>query len=170
MPSFRVEHEFQCSQDCYWERVFFDEEYNRRLFRDELHFPEWREVEKKDEGPRVLRLVRALPPFGDLPGPLKALIGDGVGYEERGVYDRSAHRYEAKVQPNRLADKVTVAVSMTTEELGEHRCKRLVTGSVTARIPFVGGILEQRMISDLSRSYAKSADFTNRFLAEKGWS
>jgi hypothetical protein len=170
MPSFRLEHTFECSQDCYWDRVFFDEEYNRRLFFDELHFTEWREVEKKDEGNRVLRLVRALPPFGDLPAALKTLIGDGVGYEERGVYDKSAHRYEAKVQPNRLADKVAVTVTMTTEPLGEHRCKRLVNGSVTARIFVVGAVLEQRMISDLSRSYAKSADFTNRFLAEKGWS
>lgn len=170
MPSFHLEHEFECSEDCYWEKVFFDEEYNRRLFLDELHFPEWRELEKKDEGPRILRLIRALPPIGDLPGALKAVVGDGAGYEERGVYERSTHRYEAKVTPNRLADKVKVEVSMTTAVLGEHRCKRLVTGSVTARIFMVGALLEQRMISDLSRSYAKSAEFTNRFLAEKGWS
>jgi hypothetical protein len=170
MPSFRVEHTFECSEDCYWDRVFFDEEYNRRLFYDELHFTEWRELEKKDEGPRVLRLVRAKPPLGDLPGALKAVVGDSVGYEERGVYERSTHRYEAKVQPNRLADKVSVSVTMATERLDEHRCKRWVTGTVTARIAFVGGILEQRMIGDLSRSYAKSAEFTNRFLAEKGWS
>ncbi len=170
MPSFRLEHEFQCGEDTFWEKVFFDEEYNRRLFHDELHFPAWRELEKKDEGPRVLRLVRAQPPLGDLPGALKAVVGDGVGYEERGVYDRSTHSYDAKVQPNRLADKVTVTVTMKTERLDDHRCKRLVTGTVTARIAFVGGILEQRMISDLSRSYVKSADFTNRFLAEKGWS
>jgi hypothetical protein len=170
MPSFRLEHEFPCSEDCYWERVFFDEEYNRRLFYDELHFPEWRELEKKDEGPRVLRHVRALPPIGDLPGALKAVVGDGVGYEERGIYDRSTRSYDAKVQPNRLADKVTVAVMMKTERVDEHRCKRLVTGTVTARIPFVGGILEQRMIGDLTRSYVKNADFTKRFLAEKGWS
>jgi hypothetical protein len=114
--------------------------------------------------------VRAVPPLKDLPGALKAVIGDGVGYEERGVYDRSTHRYEAKVKPNKLADKVTVTVTIATERVDEHRCKRVVNGSVTARIAFVGGILEQRMISDLSRSYAKSAEFTNRFLAEKGWS
>jgi hypothetical protein len=31
----------------------------------------------------------------------------------------------------------------------------------------IGGMLEQRMMSDLTRSYEKSAIFTNRFVAEK---
>jgi hypothetical protein len=58
---------------------------------------------------------------------------------------------------------------MSTESLSEKRCRRIVTGTVTAKIFMVGAILEQKMIADLTRSYAKSADFTNRFLAEKGW-
>jgi hypothetical protein len=168
MPSFRLEHDFECSEDTYWERVFFDEEYNRRLFNDELRFPEWKVLDQKDEGSRVVRNLRARPPIDDLPGPLKAVVGDGAGYEERGVYERSSHRYEAKVTPNRLADKVTVTLAMTTEKLGDERCRRVVTGSVTAKIFMVGALLEQKMIADLTRSYEKSAVFTNRFLSEKG--
>jgi len=169
MPSFRIEHTFECTQATFWEKVFFDEEYNRRLFYDELHFVEWTELDRKDEGPRVTRYVRALPPLGDLPGPLKAVIGDGAGYEERGVFDRATNRYEAKVKPNRLSDKVTVELAFNTEPLPEDRCKRIVNGSVTARIFAIGGLFEQRMISDLRRSYEKNAAFTNRFVAEKGW-
>jgi hypothetical protein len=170
MPSFRLEHAFDCSEDTYWEKVFFDEEYNRRLFYDELRFPEWRVLEEKDEGARRIRNLRAQPPIEDLPGPLKAVVGDGAGYEERGVYDRATHRYEAKVTPNRMADRVTVTLTMSTEKLGEKRCKRIVTGSVTAKIFVVGALLEQKMIADLTRSYDKSAVFTNKFVAEKGLS
>lgn len=169
MPSFRVEHTFECSQNTYWEKVFFDEEYNRRLFIDDLHFPEWRVIDQKDDGKKVVRVVRAQPPVGDLPGPLKAVVGDGAGYEEHGTYDRATHRCESKVIPNRLADRITVAVTTATEPLGDERCKRVVSGSVTAKIFMVGALLEERMISDLKRSYQKSADFTNKFLAEKGW-
>jgi hypothetical protein len=168
MPSFRVAHDFECSASTYWEQVFFDEEYNRRLFHDELRFPEWRELEKKDEGTRIVRLVRAQPPIENLPGPLKSVVGDGAGYEERGVYDRGTQRYEATVIPNRLADRISVTLTMSTESLGEKRCRRVVAGSVTAKVFMVGALLEQRMIADLTRSYAKSADFTNRFVAEKG--
>jgi hypothetical protein len=117
----------------------------------------------------VRRLVRATPPLGDLPGPLKAAIGDSAGYEERGVYDRKTNRYEARVLPNRLGDKVTVELAFSTAALEGERCRRTVDGTVVARVFAIGGLLEQRMIADLRRSYEKSADFTNRFVAEKGW-
>ncbi len=168
MPSFRAEHVFECSQNTFWEKVFFDAEYNRRLFYDELHFAEWSELEQKDEGPRVLRFVRATPPTPDLPGPLKAALASGAGYEERGVFERATNRYEARVKPNSLPDRVSVELSFRTEPIGDDKCRRIVDGKVTARVMFVGGLLEQRMISDLQRSYEKSAGFTNRFVAEKG--
>lgn len=168
MPSFRVEHVFDCSQTTFWEKVFFDAEYNRRLFYDELHFSEWKELEQKHDGERVHRFVRALPPTPDLPGPLKAALGNGVGYEERGVFDRSTNRYEARVRPNSLGDRVDVELSFRTEPMGEQKCRRIVDGKVSARVMLVGGMLEQRMITDLTRSYEKSAVFTNRFVAEKG--
>jgi len=170
MPTFRVENVFECSQTTFWEKVFFDADYNRRLFYDELHFVEWKELERKDEGTRVERFVRALPPLADLPGPLKAVIGDGAGYEERGVFDRSTNRYQAAVKPNRLADKLTVELAFSTVPITETSCRRIVDGSVSAKIFAVGGMLEQRMISDLKKSYEKSAAFTNKFVAEKGWS
>jgi hypothetical protein len=169
MPSFRVENVFECSESTFWEKVFFDAEYNRRLFYDELHFAEWRELEHKDEGERVHRFVKAQPPMGDLPGPLKAAIGDGAGYEERGVFVRATRRYDANVRPNVLGDKVTVTLIFRTEPIDEKRCRRIVDGTVVARVIFIGSMLEQRMCQDLSRSYEKSATFTNRFLSEKGW-
>ena len=169
MPSFRVDNVFNCSQGTFWEKVFFDAEYNRRLFYDELHFADWRELEQKHEGDRVLRYVKATPPMADLPGPLRAAIGDGAGYEERGVFERAKNRYDARVQPNRLGDKVTVELAFRTEAMDDTHCRRIVDGTVVARIFMIGGMLEQRMMDDLKRSYEKSAVFTNRFVAEKGW-
>jgi hypothetical protein len=168
MASFRVENVFECSQSTFWEKVFFDAEYNRRLFYDELHFSEWRELEQTDEGERVRRRVKATPPIADLPGPLKAAIGDGAGYDETGVFERAKNRYDARVRPNVLGDKVTVELVFRTEPLDEQRCRRIVDGTVNARVMLIGGMLEQRMMDDLKRSYEKSAVFTNRFVAEKG--
>jgi len=168
MASFRMEHVFACNQTTFWEKVFFDAEYNRRLFYDELHFTEWNELEQKHEGERVHRFVRAVPPTPDLPGPLKAALGNGAGYEERGVFDRAKNRYEARVKPNSLGDRVGVELLFRTEPLDEQKCKRIVEATITARVMLVGGMLEQRMVTDLQRSYEKSAVFTNRFVAEKG--
>lgn len=168
MPEFRAEHTFNCSEETFWTKLFFDDEYNRRLFLERLKFAGWKVTKHQEAGDKVERIVEAIPPIGDLPGPLKAVVGEGAGYEERGTLDRGAHRYTAEVVPNRLADKIHVRIEISTVADGPERCKRIAKGSVTAKIFGVGGLLEKKMIADLEKSYAKSAEFTNAFVAEKG--
>ncbi len=168
MPGFRTDNLLECSEETYWEKVFLDDEYNRRLFFDELHFTEWRETERKQEGDKLRRVVKATPRIGDVPGALKAVIGEGIAYEERGLLTNGGRRYEAQASPNRMGDKVRVEITMSTAPAADGKCRLVVEGSVTARIFAVGGLLEQRMVQDLKRSYDKGAEFTNRFVAEKG--
>jgi hypothetical protein len=167
MPDFRVEHRFNCSEESFWSQVFFDQEYNRRLFLERLKFTGWREIKSEERDDQIHRVVEAVPQIGDLPGPLKAIVGEGVGYEERGVFDRKTHRYTATVVPNRMADKINVRIELSTVADGPDHCKRIAQGSVSAKIFGVGGLLEKKMIGDLEKSYAKSAEFTNAFVAEK---
>ena len=169
MPDFRYEHTFNCSEETFWTKIFFDEDYNRRLFVDRLKFSVWRVVKHEDRGNLVERVIEAAPPIGDLPGPLKAVVGDNAGYQEKSVLDRAARRYTTTVVPNRLADKINVKVEISTVADGPNRCRRIARGSVNVKMMFpVGGLLEKKMIGDLEKSYAKSADFTNEFIAEKG--
>lgn len=168
MPEFRVEHRFNCSEESFWSKVFFDGDYNRRLFLTYLKFTSWRELKTEERDDQVHRVLEAVPPLGDLPGALKAVVGEGAGYEERGVFDRKTKRYKATVVPNRLADKISVKIEISTVADGPEHCKRIAQGSVSAKIFGVGGLLEKKMISDLEKSYEKSATFTNAFVAEKG--
>ena len=169
MAELRVEHVFECNEETFWSKVFFDDEYNRRLFQDLLKFPVWRVAKTEDAGNEVRRTIEASPPIGDLPGPLKAVVGESAGYEERGVFDKSTRRYRVQVVPNRMSDKISVNVEMWTEPLGEKKCKRIAKATATAKIFGVGGMLEKKLLSDLERSYEKSAGFTNAFVAEKGY-
>ena len=168
MADARIEHTFNCSADTFWDKVFFDDDYNRRLFKEELRFPVWRELKREDLGNELYRVVEVVPHVGDLPGPLKAVVGEGIGYEEHGTLDKAKQRYRVEVKPNKLADKVSVRLEMFTEPISDKQCKRVVAVSVTAKIFGVGGMIEKRMLSDLEKSYAKSARFTNAFVAEKG--
>ncbi|MEO7035725.1 MAG: DUF2505 family protein [Polyangiaceae bacterium] len=167
MSEIRVEHVFKCSEETFWTKVFFDDEYNRRLFQEILKFPVWRVAKTEERGDEILRTIEASPPIGDLPGPLKAVVGDNAGYEERGVFNKKTRRYRVQVVPNRMADKISVVVEMWTEALGDGQCKRVAIATATAKIFGIGGMLEKKMLSDLERSYAKSASFTNTFVAEK---
>jgi hypothetical protein len=162
----RVDHTLECSEDVFWDRVFLDEEYNRTLFVENLKFTSWREAKRETKDGLLHRVVEAVPPIGEVPAALKAVIGQGAGYEERGVLDRAKKTYRIEVVPNRLADKIEVRLELTTLPVADYRCRRLVRGTVSAKIFAVGGLLEKKLVSDLEKSYAKSVDITNRFVRE----
>lgn len=168
MLELRVDHTLECSEDVFWDRVFLDDEYNRGLFVQYLKFTSWRELKSETRDGLLYRVVEAVPPVGEVPAALKAVIGQGAGYEERGVLDRQKKTYKIQVVPNRLADKIDVKLEFTTSPAGEGKCRRSVRGTISAKIPLVGGILEKKLLADLEKSYAKSVDYTNRFVKEKG--
>lgn len=168
MATLEVEHTFNCSEATFWDKVFLDPEYNERLFKTELKFPVCREVSREERGGALHRVVEVVPYVGELPGAIKAVVGEGIGYEERGVLDRNAKIYKVTVVPNKLAEKLSIKVDIWTVADGENKCRRKARADVTVKIFGVGGTIEKRMLSDLERSYQKSADFTNRFIAEKG--
>lgn len=168
MASLDIEHTFNCSEATYWDRIFLDPEYNERLFKTELKFPVWRELSREEKGGALHRVIEVVPYVGELPAALKAVVGEGIGYEERGVLDRNAKTYKVVVVPNKLADKLSVKVDLWTVADGDNKCRRKARAECSVKIFGVGGTIEKRMLSDLERSYTKSADFTNRFIAEKG--
>lgn len=170
MTQVRFEHTYECSEDTFWNQIFFDEDYNRRLYLEGLRFHEWREIERQDQGEALRRTVEVVPRIGDLPGPLKKVVGDGIRYKEIGNYDKNRRRYRIEVVPNSLADKLSVTGELFTEPLGEARCRRVFQGDVTAKIFGIGGMLEKRLIEDMQKSYARGAEFTNGYIREKGLS
>ena len=168
MATLEVQHSFNCSEATFWDRIFLDPEYNERLFKTELKFPVWREVSREERGGALHRVLEIVPYVGELPAALKAVVGEGIGYEERGILERAAGRYKVEVVPNRMAEKISVKVEMSTQADGDNRCRRKARAEAIVKIFGVGGAIEKRLLSDLERSYQKSADFTNRFIAEKG--
>jgi hypothetical protein len=167
MPDFRIEHTFNCSEETFWTKVFLDDEYNRQLFLERLKFSvcgcsrtttaatrssaSWRQPRRSATCPG-----RSSPSSATTPA-IRA-----------GLLDRGAKRYTATVVPNRLADKINVKIEISTVADGQNRCRRIARGSVNVKMMFpVGGLLEKKMIGDLEKSYAKSADFTNEFVTKK---
>jgi hypothetical protein len=166
MPQRRIEHTFECDADTFWSEVFFNDEYNQKLFLERLKFERWVVVERTETADGFRRVIEAVPSVGDLPGPIKALLENGVGYREEGEYSRSKSHYSVRVTPSSLADRVQVTGQMDVEDLGGGRCRRVYLADVTARVRFVGGMLEKRILDDIERSYEKSAKFTESWLRD----
>jgi Protein of unknown function (DUF2505) len=167
MKERRIEHTYDCSAELFWSQIFLDDEYNRKLFQDELHFSVWRVLRSEERGNELHRTIEATPPLGDLPGVLKKLLSEGLGYEEHGVLDRKNQRYRLEVKPRSLASKVTIQGELTTQPLSDHSCRRIYVARADARVLGVGGMIEQRLLDDIEKSYNASAVFTNRWIAER---
>ncbi|MEO8185308.1 MAG: DUF2505 family protein, partial [Deltaproteobacteria bacterium] len=84
------------------------------------------------------------------------------------VVDRGAQRYRLEVTPRSLASKLSISGELFTTPLTERSCRRTYVARVEARVFGVGGMIEDRLLTDIERSYAKAAVFTNRWITEHG--
>jgi hypothetical protein len=167
MSDARIEHLIQCSDDTFW-KLFFDAEFNRKLFYDELGFEAWKLVSLEDGESRIDRVVDVIPKMGDLPGPLKKLLEGGAGYRETASFDKAAKRMKIVVEPNSLQGKLHITGLLYTQPSGDGKCRRVYESNVVAKIFGLGGMIESRIQSDVKASHEKAAEFTNRWVKEKG--
>jgi len=161
-------HTYNVSEDTFWDKLFFDEEYNRRLYLEALKFHDWKVEKHEDRDTEVHRSINVAPRLGDLPGPMKKVLGDNIRYTEAGVLDKAKRRYKINIIPSALAGKLLVSGEMYTEPAGENQCRRVFEATVEVKVFGLGSMMEKRFVADLEKSYSVGAKFTNQFAAEKG--
>jgi hypothetical protein len=167
MTETRFEHQFSCSEATFWGKVFFDPEYNRRLFLEELKCPDYRLLELEETDEQIVRVHQISPRVAGVPGPISSLIGAGFSYVERDVFTRQSRRMNLVVTPSRLSSKLDIRGVYYTVAEGLHRCRRVFECQVVCKLPGVGGLLEKQIVSDMHRDYELTATFTERYLAEQ---
>jgi hypothetical protein len=166
MAERRIEHDFECSTETYWE-IFFSPEFNRSLFIERLRFERW-EITATEELPHGFRrTVEAVPPMRNLPGPIRAVLSKGTAYREEGEFDRERSVYEARAISYSLPEKLLVSNRIEVVARGEGRCRRIFEARVSAKIFGIGGLLEERVITDLQKSIDRAAEHTVGWLAKK---
>jgi len=166
MAERRFEQDFECSADTYWE-LFFSPEFNQSLFIERLRFERW-EITATSELPHGFRrTVEAVPPTRNLPGPLKAVLAKGTGYREEGEFDRTRSVYTVKAISHSLPEKLVVTSRIEVVPLGENRCRRIYDAGVKAKIFGIGGLLEERVLTDMQKSVERSAQHTVEWLAKR---
>jgi hypothetical protein len=165
MAERRIEHDFECSTDTYWD-IFFSPEFNRSLFVERLRFERW-EITSTETLPHGFRrAVEAIPPAGNLPGPIKAILKRGTGYREEGEFHRERSRYELRALSYSLPEKLAVTGTVTVVAQG-NGCRRIYDARVVAKIFGLGGVLEQRVLGDMEKSLVRAAEHTRKWLAER---
>lgn len=168
MPTVDLRHEIDCDEETYWSKVIFNQQFNESLFKDHLKFPGYTVLESKDLGDKIVRKVQVDPPVGNLPGPVKKVVGDRLSYTENGTFDKAAKKYSFTVTPSTMADKTKVSGELWTEKAGDNKLVRRCRMTVEVKVFMVGSMIEERIMDDLKVSYDKGASYTNEWLKKNG--
>jgi hypothetical protein len=163
---FTIRHTFDVDLERYWRDVFFNPEYNRRLYTEALAFKRY-EVLSQATHPdgSVTRTVRLDPPF-EPPGPAKRIFTEGLGYTETGRFDANQKRWTYAMTPRVLPDKISSRGSAWAEPRGTSRIERIVEVEVTVKVLGLGGVIESFVERMTRESYEKATKFTADYLSK----
>lgn len=164
---FTIRHPYAVEPEEFWRDVFFDREYNEKMYREGLQFEAFDIVEETTPADgRRTRKIRVTPKL-DAPGPIRKLIGDSFSYVEEGrleITGPNTPRWISRVLPSKLADKSTVKAEMWLERTGPGQSDRVAEFDVEVKIFGVGGMVEKFLEKSMRENYQKAAEFTNQWL------
>lgn len=167
MKEVKFDHIFECDIDTYWDRIFFDEAFNHKLFHQTLQFVEWEAKVTKETDKVLERTVSVRPPVGELPAAVKKVLGDNFGYKEHGKFDRATKRYHVDIESNVVKDKTHIHGDIWLEKVDEKRSRRVANFRLEVKIMVIGKVIEDIIAKDMTRSFERGAVFTNEWIRDQ---
>jgi len=161
MKKLSVTHVIDCDVDTYW-KVFFDAEYNKKLYLEGLSFKQFEILEQSE----TKRRMRGVPKM-NVPGPVAKLLGDSFGYEEQGSFEKDTNTFRWKMIPNTMTDKLMTSGFTKIEAAGDGKVRRVNEATIEAKVFGVGGMLESTAEKEIRDSWEKEAAFMNKWVKEK---
>jgi hypothetical protein len=164
---YTISHVFEIGADGFWDKLFFDPEYNQALFADHLKFNTYRvlELDKRPDG-SVHRRVECAPPI-ELPAVAKKVVGDSTSYVEDGQFDPKTRRFSVVVVPKVGADKIKTRVTLWVEPRGDERVERFAEVDNSVNVFGIGKLVEAFIEKQTRVTYDAAAAFTNAWIKQK---
>jgi hypothetical protein len=152
---------FDCDVDTFWE-IFLSEDFNKKLYLDELGFKEMEIISQTDD----TRRLRAVPKL-NMPKPVMKLLGDSFGYEEDGRLDRDKGEWQWKMIPNTLSEKLKTEGVVKVEAVGDGQCRRVDTCTLEAKVFGIGKLIESSTEKEIVDGWKQGNAFMKRYLADR---
>lgn len=163
MANMRLVHEINCDEETFW-KLFFDKEFNEKLYKEGLEFPEWSNEEQTDNDTEIKRRTKGRPKLKNVPGPVAKILGNSFGYVENGSMNKKEKVWRWKLTPSTMADKIKQEGSLKIEPGPNGKVKRIVEMVIEAKVFGIGGMLESTAEKSLREGWEDSAKFMNNWL------
>jgi hypothetical protein len=166
---FTVKHNLETDSDTFWDKIFFDDEYNRSLFLDYLRFSDYRvlSLEREDNG--TIRRRLEIAPRVEIPKAIKKVLGDSANYVEEGSFDPIAKKWNFVVIPHVASNKIKTRGELWVEARGEKRVERICVINTEVKVFGIGRLVEEIIEKQTRSSYDQAAVFTNKWIRDKGF-
>lgn len=162
---YKIEHEFDCTPQTYWE-VFFSDEYNKDLYAA-LKMKEWKIVSFNDDGKTIRRVLRATPQR-NMPAILTKVGVSDLTYESHETFHKERSVMDIEIRMSgMLGKKLEMRAAYSVTPVGDGRCRRTFEGDVKVSIMLVGGQIEKMTVEDLRASYDVTTEVTRRWVAKR---
>ena len=161
-----IESIFRVRPEVFWQRLFFDADYNAGLYR-ELGFESYevQSLERLPDG-KVRRRLKAEPPLSG-PELLRKQLRGRIYYTEEGTYDPDRGVWEFVNHSSVKAG--TTSVSGTIRALPHASgMQHVVELDVSVSALGLGGMIERAIEKNTRDSYRVTTAYTNRFAEERG--
>jgi hypothetical protein len=162
MGKFTVTHEIHCNAETFW-KVFFDKDFNTKLYKESLGFPEFTIIDQRETDSELIRKVKGTPKM-DVPGPVAKVLGSNFAYTEEGKFNRATQRWSWKMIPSTAADKLRNEGTLRVEPIGDSKVRRIADLVLEAKFFGIGGLIESSAEKQLRDGWDKSAVFMNQWL------
>lgn len=159
MAKFTVTHEINCDVETFW-KVFLDKEFNEKLYKGHLGFPDFRILDQRDSETEVVRKVAGTPKM-NVPGPVAKVLGSNFGYTEEGRLNKATNLWSWKMIPGNMADKLRNEGTMRVEPVGDKKVRRIAEIIIEAKVFGIGGLIESSAEKQLRDGWNDSAVFMN---------
>lgn len=162
MGKFTVTHEINCNAENFW-KLFFDKDFNVKLYKEGLGFPEFTIVDQRETDVDLVRKVVGSPKM-EVPGPVAKVLGSNFRYTEEGKFDKAAKIWRWKLIPSTMADKLRNEGTMRIEPIGDTKIRRIAELVLEAKVFGIGGLIESSSEKQLREGWDKSAVYMNNWL------
>ena len=163
MLEHHLDHVIHCAPERLW-HLYFDNDFNIEMYERGLGFPSCKILERREQGDHIIRRMAMIPKI-EMPGAVAKIVGDKVGFEERGDYDRKAGVFRWKIILAAFGDKARIEGEMRVLAHADGHCRRIVDFQVEVKMFGVGGLIEKTAADNNVTGWARSAAWINEYLA-----
>jgi hypothetical protein len=158
---------FAICADTYWKQLCLSLAYQERLYKEALHCTRMEVLEDTGSFETGLtRRLRFIKPI-EAPAAITKVVGSEVHIDQHSEFDARTQRWTYRLVPSLMSDRIDIRGVMHVEP-SESGIVQVTLNTLSCRLFGLGGIIEPFMARSTEEGHRDAAEFTRRYITEKG--